>query len=348
MCNGRFHQVMASILTCSLFVGGAARSSDLLPAPVAKLESAAMQKTPIEQLALLLPKLAPQAAKNDSAARDLAAKALRECNLFDTLAPGLVSWGQYQGKSYDPAQNPVTDLNGMVWRTMYLSLFMFPGEYSIKKVEKYEVLSVAVEFRHDLGDGAYPYPFWHKAGKWDAYQKVTHIEFVFEKGMMVAVYRGAQKDETRPTKARTFDGKWTWQDNAGHEQPAAALYDYLLSPDNPHRKDLDSAYRAFALEARNTSCMECHAPDNTSKMDRLSILNLPAMALSHRHEVISELNENAMPPKSKEHPAGIKDEAKRKDLLKLAKAFAETGDKALNFEKQKAAPPVESVAAPQK
>jgi hypothetical protein len=252
----------------------------------------------------------------------------------------MIQWGQYKGGSYDPEKNHVTEFNSLVYRTMYLSLFTFSGSHSVKKADGYTVLTMDVNFRNDLGDGAYPYPFWHMTGKWNAYQQAKHLEFIFnDKDILIAVYRGKDMDESRPAHARKFDGKWEWQDGHGKEQPFSVLYDYVLSNENPHKKDLDGAYRAFALEARKTSCMECHAPDNSSKMGRLSILNLPGQALTHRHQIIDELKENTMPPKDtkKNHPGGIDDAAKRDELMKLAKVFAEVGDKALEYEKGKRA-----------
>lgn len=327
MYSQRFHVCSAVALTCALMTSGAS-SSD-------KAENATQQKSPIQLFAQELARLSPPAARNDAVARDAAAKGMRQSALLEQFSPGLLQWGQYKGGSYDPAKNHVTEFNGLVWRTMYLSLFTFTGEHTIKTADNYTVLSMAVNFRNDLGDGAYPYPFWHKTGKWDAYQKATHLDFVFEKEALVAVYRGKDKDESRPSHTRVFDGNWEWHDNKGQQQPFSVLYDYLLSNENPHKKDLDAAYRAFALEARKTSCMECHNPGNASNMDRLSILNLPAQALSHRQQIIDELKENSMPPKDskKNHPAGITDAAQREKLMTLAKTFADTGDKALEFEK---------------
>jgi hypothetical protein len=332
MASKILHQCVIAAITCS-FLQTAAISSD-------KAEIATQQKLPVEIFAQELKRLAPPAKADSASARDAAAKALRESVLFEQYAPGMILWGQYKGGSYDPAKNHVTEFNSLVYRTMYLSLFTFSGNHSVKKADGYTVLTMDVNFRNDLGDGAYPYPFWHASGKWNAYQKAKHLEFVFnDKDILIAVYRGNVMDESRPAHPRTFDGKWEWQDGHGKEQPFAVLYDYVLSNENPHKKELDGAYRAFALEARKTSCMECHSPDNSSKMDRLSILNLPGQALSHRHQIIDELNENTMPPKDlkKNHPGGIDNPAQRDELKKLAKAFAQIGDKALEFEKGKRA-----------
>jgi hypothetical protein len=340
------YRVAVLVFTCSILAPHAAKSSDQLPKPEQTVGTATDIHTKLEALAKEIARLSPPAAKNDEAARDAAAKGLRESALMDQLTPNLIGWGQYGGKSYDPAKNTLTDFNSLVWRTMYLSLFTFTGEHTILTDGKYTVLSMDVVFRNELGDGAYPYPFWHKAGKWAAYQKAKNILLIFENGVLVAGYRGAM-DETRAASEKTFNGNWQWKDDHDHLQPFSSLYEYLLSGDNPHKKDLDTAYRAFALEARNTSCLECHAPDNTAKMDRLSILNLPGQALSHRHQILDELEENAMPPKKDGHPAGIKDPNQRKSLLELAKTFAEVGDKALEFEKGHRAAVVETEEASQ-
>lgn len=322
--------------------------SDELPQPVNVVaKGATIQHEGARALAAELARACPPAAKNDLKARDEAAVRLKESSVFERFSAPKVTWGQHKGVSYNPAKNNTTELSSLVWRTLYLSLYTFSGEHEIVTEDSYTVLRMKAEFRNDLGDGAYPYPFWHKPAKWDAYQKAVYVDFVFEKGSMIGAYRGKEMDASRPVTKRTFDGHWEWQDNSGKAQPFAALYDYLLSPNNPHKADLDASYRAFAMEARKTSCMECHSPDNTSNMEKLSILNLPGQALTHRHDIISELEQNAMPPKNKEHAAGIPDKAQRETMLKLAKAFAENGDKALKFETEKRAAvlPTEEAAA---
>ncbi len=64
----------------------------------------------------------------------------------------------------------------------------------------------------------------------------------------------------------------------------------------------------------------------------LAMLSYPNQALSARHEIVSELEKNAMPPATGESEAGIADDTYRENLRSLAAAFAEVGDLALAFE----------------
>ena len=116
------------------------------------------------------------------------------------------------------------------------------------------------------------------------------------------------------------------------------LFTHLFSEKNPHVPELDKAYRALAGELRGQNCMSCHVPNNPYKMDKLSLLNYPNQSLGSRHQLVNELNNNTMPPKTKEKPMGIPEAAERTRLLRLAKVFAELGDQAFEYEKTAGAP----------
>ncbi|HYF51613.1 MAG TPA: hypothetical protein VEJ63_19520 [Planctomycetota bacterium] len=283
-----------------------------------------------------LVRCAPPGAKSDDhQARDKAAALLRDSLVLKDAAKPMVLWGGRPASgSYHPSDYSLTEFSWFVYSNMYLSLFTFNGEHTITEKDGYTILSAQCEFRGDLEPGAYPYPFWHKPAKWTAYEVSKHLDFVFQNDKLIAIYRVNEPD-AKPRRQMKWDGKWSWTDQNGKEQPYNTLYDYMLSKENPHREALDKAYRSFALEARNHNCMSCHAPDNPDKMGKLSLLNYPNQALSHRHEIMSELDNNTMPPKTKEHPSGIQDGEKRAALLKLAEAFSEAGDKALKFEEER-------------
>jgi hypothetical protein len=82
--------------------------------------------------------------------------------------------------------------------------------------------------------------------------------------------------------------------------------------------------------------MHCHSPDNVAKGNPLVILNYPNQALSGRHEIIAELEDNEMPPANAEEgtPAGIADAEQRTELMRLGREFARIGDEALAHEGQ--------------
>jgi hypothetical protein len=276
--------------------------------------------------------LSPIADAGDEAARDKAAEALKRSTVLRGAMGDVVHWGQRKEGSFDIDAHHVTQLDSMVWRSLYLSLFMFSGEHEVIESKGLSVLRMKGEFRGKLGAGAYPYPFWHKPKKWTQYNHSIYVDFVFEKGKINAAYRSPEMKEASE-EAHTFDGKWEWTDKNGHAMPSVALYAYLLSPKNPHAKQLDETFRAFAMEARSQSCMECHEPDNKKNMSNLTILNYPNQALNSRHTLVELIEKDLMPPKSKEGPGGIQDQEKKKKFIELAKAFSETADKALEFEK---------------
>jgi hypothetical protein len=210
---------------------------------------------------------------------------------------------------------------------MYLSLFMFPGGYRIQEVGTYTVLHLPYRFRGGLDIGAYPYPFWHSKKKWDSYQLSTELLLVFEKGKIIAGYRSELQDPQRPYVARQWDGQWRWIGKSGHEMPYVALYTYLFSASNPHVSRLDTAYRTLQGAVREHSCFVCHSPDNATQMNPLRLLNFPNQALTIRHNIVTQLEQNTMPL-----GIGIPDEAERKKLIELAQEFAAVGDQALDYE----------------
>jgi hypothetical protein len=276
--------------------------------------------------------ISPIADPGDEAARDKASEALKRSPALRSVMGDVIHWGQRKEGSFDMDAHHVTQFDSMVWRGLYLSLFMFSGEHEVIESKGLSVLRMKAEFRGKLGTGAYPYPFWHKPAKWTAYHRAVFVDFVFDKGRVNAAYRSPEMKDAAEV-AHSFDGKWEWTDKDGHAMPSVSLYDYLLSPKNPHTKQLDQTFRAFAMEARSQNCMECHAPDNKKNMSNLSILNYPNQALNSRHTLVDLIEKDMMPPKSKEGPGGILDPEKKKKFIELAKAFSETADKALEFEK---------------
>jgi hypothetical protein len=124
-----------------------------------------------------------------------------------------------------------------------------------------------------------------------------------------------------------WDGQWHWTDAQGREMPYVALYSYLFSPSNPHTTRLDAAYRALEGEARQYNCVLCHSPDNVTQMNPLRLLNFPNQALTLRHNILTQIEQNLMPLGT-----GIPDDAARKKLLDLANEFAAIGDQALDYE----------------
>jgi hypothetical protein len=312
----------------------------LLPAgawgvPVPQKEAAAsLGDAAIEALAQDIVQACPARTDADSAAqRDACGANLAKIGTFDRVAiNGTLRWGGVSHEDFDPAHNSLTTLNSLVWRKLYLSLFVFTGTYKVDVLpDESRLLRLDARLRH-LDNSQFPYPFWHSLAKWRSYQQTTQVGLLFKGGKLLAGYR-AKTDANASVSEVKWDGLWTTDD--AHSKPRTALFDYLLSVDNPYTRRLDSAYTAMALEARQFQCEACHNPANPLSMNPLVIFNLPNQALSGRHEIVYAIDHNEMPPKQ-----GIGNEAQRQSLLRLAVQFAKLGDEALDFEQQHGAAPV--------
>jgi hypothetical protein len=279
------------------------------------------------QIAQELIAACPPADPRDPAARDRSAALLAGSPLLRQTFADTLLWGSQRTPGlYRPQESSLTRFNPFVWRKMYLSLWIFPGEFRVEQVEPYTLLHISARFRNELDPGMYPYPFWHSAKKWESWERCMELIFVFEKGKMVAALRSAEQDPTRSHVAREWDGRWRWK-VGGKEEPHVSLYRWLLSPKNPQVKALEAAYRALEEGMRGQSCTLCHAPNNPAEMNPLRLLSYPNQALTERHRIIAQLEQNQMPP-----GGGIARATERKKLIGLARKFAEAADKALAYE----------------
>jgi mono/diheme cytochrome c family protein len=252
--------------------------------------------------------------------------------LRDAMREPFLWGGQAAGAGYrlDKSTNK---FNARVWRRMYLSTFMFGDDFSEEQVADYTVLHIPVTFRGAMPIGAYPYPFWHSANKWDSYSYSTTIHFIIQNGVVIGALRAAELDTTRPKTAHSWDGLWQWE-QGGTQMPYVSLYDYLLSKDNPYTAQLDDSYRALEGRMRQNNCQACHAPDNQGMSQQLEFFVYPNQALAGRHDIITQLVKNEMPPKDNTLglAAGIADQSERDKLIGLARDFEAVGDKALAWE----------------
>jgi hypothetical protein len=270
---------------------------------------------------------ADEVARNDCAGKltDLAV-------LRDAMREPFIWGGQAAGAGYrlDKSTNK---FNARVWRRLYLSTFMFGQDFTIEQIADYTVLHVPVTFRSAMPIGAYPYPFWHSNSKWDSYSYSTTIHFIIQGEEVVGALRSSEQDTTRPKTPHVWDGLWRWQ-QGGVRMPYVSLYDYLLSKGNPFTARLDDTYRALEARMRKNNCQACHAPDNQGKSQQLEFFVYPNQALTGRHDIITQLESNAMPPEDNTLGlvAGIDDTAERDELISLARDFESAGDKALAWE----------------
>jgi hypothetical protein len=280
----------------------------------------------LQNLAHQIELACPVGATDVVAARDRCSAALGKVTLLDDATINrTILWGGHGPKDYVPAHNPLTTLDALVWRKLYLSLFEFSGKDSVEILPDDSRLLLLDARLRALPDSEYPYPFWHSANKWHDYQQTTQVALLFKGGKLLAGYRDALSKD-RKTTDHTWSGFWT-TDDQGQLQPKTALFSYLLSRDNPQLLPLQQAYKALANEGRKYQCAECHTPANATSMNPLLIFNLPSQALSGRHQIVYQLSKNLMPP-----GRGVTDEADRQRLLRLARQFESLGDLALTYE----------------
>jgi len=282
----------------------------------------------------------PAADPSDLRARDTAGDKLAHFADLQNAIGEQILWGGYDDKlGVDPSAYKLTAFNGFVWSKLYLSTFMFSGPYAVRQEGVRTVLEIGVKFRGGLDAGDYPYPFWHSAKKWQAYLDAQAILLVFEGDHLVAALRKGVHDPAQPLADKAWDRRWRWEDAHGKPEPRVALYQYLLSPGNPHAERLETSYRQLEERFRAHECLSCHSPDNLARPSKLFMLNYPNQALSGRHELLKVLTDDTMPPldpngdPNGDRKPGLHDERARTELLRLAEDFATAGDAALSYER---------------
>jgi hypothetical protein len=269
-------------------------------------------------------------AGNGTSARDTCADRLGKMAQLDRVMDdkkGLV-WGGTANASFNPTTDKLTRMDSFVWRKIYLSLFAFSASRVETLPNGDKLLRLDGGIR-PIAPEEYPYPFWHSAAKWQDYQQCSQVGLLFRNHVLIAAYRNARLDTGKAFTPHVWNGKW----EAGPQGTRVALYTYTLSPGNPDRAALESAYRDFESATRPYMCTSCHSPANPAGMNPLVFFTHPSQALTARHEIVARLEANTMPPNK-----GIPDEQARAQLIALAKHFAEEGDKALAYEKAQTRP----------
>lgn len=302
-----------------------------------------------EKIAQTLSAACPMAAASDEQARAQCAAALSGDSYLPTVMRNPFLWGgQKAGTSYHPEESNMNWFNTYVYRRMYLSLMMFPGDHTVEQTaDGLTVVHMAVQFRNELDMGSYPYPFWHSDKKWQSYQLAREYVIVIENGQWIGSMRSADQDTAKTQVAHTWSGQWQWM-ASGTTMPYVSLYSYLFSADNPNVTRLDAAYRALAEGLRNQSCTACHSPDNHAGITPLEFFNYPNQALTARATIITRLQRNDMPPATNDLglAGGIANDGDRQELIGLANEFKAAGDAALAYEKVNPAQlDIDSVAA---
>ena len=287
-----------------------------------------------DKLAAALATACPDSNPDDELARNECSAALTDLGLLrDTMANPFL-WGAQQAAENWALEDHVTMFNPRVYRRMYLSLYSFPKEHRVEKLaDGRTLLHLNARFRNRLDMGSYPYPFWHRPTKWESYQLAKEVVLIIKDRKLIGGLRSVEEAPDRPFVGHQWGGQWQWT-KGGEVMPFVALYGYFFSKDNPNVAALDSAYRDLEFKMREENCLICHNPENGGAAAKLELFNYPNQALSGRHRIVDQLQQNLMPNEDpmRGYKQGIADPARRAELLELAKTFAAVGDRAMGWE----------------
>ena len=317
----------------------------LFSAQVSAIDVPPQVDAKIAEISRELAKLCPLADAGDQAAFDACRKGLFDNSKFrDNLNPSTL-WGRNTDPDKALRNTHLTQFNPDMLSGLYVPLFMFDGSYKISynEREKLYLATLGVAFRNRLQPGQFPYPFWHEENKWTTYEKAnqmflwidpktnkTRVAQFSKNGTSILA---KESEHVVPPK---FDGQWLWTDNAGKTQPAVTLFDGLFSAQNPYKEPLAKSYREFALQLRDSQCMECHVPNNPDGMKKLVLLQTPAHAANHIKRTLKEVRDDKMPVN--EHGTEVALEpALKKALLDKGGEFDRIVDLARGWEKSQSA-----------
>jgi hypothetical protein len=255
------------------------------------------------ELAADMARLCPVADPGDQAAFEACRKGLYADSELKRSLSAYVLWGRQRDAAIPLKDYKLTQFNPDVLSSMYLSLFMFNGKYTVQHVAAEGLYQVRLQtaFRNRLAPGQFPYPFWHEAEKWATYQKANEVLlWVDAKDQRIKVAQftalGAQPPIQKLTPvAHSFDGQWMWTDAQGKTQPTVTVFDGLLRSDNPYIGKLDGAYKRLALRLREGQCFECHVPNNPDGMKKLVLLQTPMHAAAQIKQVLKTVRRDSMP-----------------------------------------------------
>ena len=299
--------------------------------PAFTAQANAMPRQQLEEMAskmaTQLAQVCPRAGYNDTAAYRSCADALQNATFLPINQDGIL-WGGDQA-TLKIKKRHLTHFNTKVFQAMYLPLMTFTGNWSLAHDdrENLDIIEVEAFFRNQLPAGEYPYPFWHNAGKWNDYEKMSTVRFYLnDKGRIFVGTRGKSGNEAARGQYAHVDhepfqkDQWQWTDDKGQLQPTITLFSARYQPANPHLGRLDQTYRAFAAEMRQASCVGCHSPQNPSDMEQLTLLQTPSHAAGEIDRVIAQVEQKKMPLDDIGMAKEI-DPKLRENILKTAQAF---------------------------
>ena len=329
-----FLTAAAFLLAAAFFAAGASPIDDDLPDLGEQVELMA------SEVALDLQRVCPPASTSDQAAFDQCRRSLfGDSVLRRSLAPRLL-WGRrHQDPGASLKDTNLTQFAPDVIAGLYLSLFMYSGEYSVEYVERERLylIRLRAQFRNLLPPGQFPYPFWHDEVKWGVYQAANSILlWVDPKTAKIVIGQFTERGSGGPLVSTRsiqpkFDGSWMWMDRDGRIQPRVTLFDGLFRQDNPYLPKLDFTYRTLALRMRDAQCENCHMPNNPMPMRRLVLIHTPAHAAGEIARLMKAVREDRMPLDD----AGIEQPLEpglKRALLESGNAFEELVKAAKDWE----------------
>jgi hypothetical protein len=293
------------------------------------------------QVATELRTACPIADPASQAAFDRCRQALFGASRLRQSLSAVLLWGRQARDPSTPLKDTsLTQFAPEVWAGLYAPVFMFDGNYQVSWVEreKLYLVRLGATFRNRLAPGQFPYPFWHDAAKWGAYENANALLlWVAPESAQVKVAQFSWQDgplagtQVTPVAHGKFDGQWLWTDSQGQTQPAVTLFDGLFSAQNPYKRQLETDYRALAVSLRDGQCLSCHVPSNPDKMKRLVLLQTPAHAAGEISRILKSVRNDRMPLDE----AGIEkalDPQLKKNLLELGAVFEKTVESARQWE----------------
>jgi len=294
-------------------------------------------------LAADLAQRCPMSNPGDQQAFDRCRQALFGASVLRSSLSPIILWGRARGSAL--TETPLTQFAPDVYAGLYAPLFMFAGTAMVTfdQDEQLYKAVLPVGFRNRLPPGQFPYPFWHDKTKWSSYQATVALQFFIDPDSDLIKVAQFVPGAPSPTvlaeateAAASFDGHWLWTDGNGRTQPQVTLFDGLYRADNPHVAEIESRYRALALEMREAECDSCHVPGNPQKLKRLVLLQTPAHAAGEIRRILESVRNGDMP----QDDTGIEKPlppAVKQRLLARAEAFEAILTAARDWENRHAA-----------
>ena len=117
------------------YVGAAALGLVLLSCASQPMQTAGGPDAQLKAVAAGIAAACPASAADTSASRDACSERLGRLAALDSATPnppGILWGGMAKDGDFEPTHSKLTRLDGLVWRKLYLSLFSFPGTYTIE------------------------------------------------------------------------------------------------------------------------------------------------------------------------------------------------------------------------